>query len=650
MSHESSTDGTGREAGTVNGGGSGGRRRFRWARSLGPFRPGRTPAPPADDHDAHGRVAWLNEAGTRIGTTLDLERTAQELAEFAVPHLADACAVDLLESVLHGEEGERSGGGIPPIRAIAVHTVDALLDLEPDPIGSPAAHPGALLTDRCLRERRSVLVSGMTDEDFRRVTPTPRRAAKMRAKGVHSYMAVPLMARGVLLGTADFVRAGSSPPFTPTDLALAEQLASRAAVFIDNARLYGREREHVVSLQRNLLPRATPRTPGLAVSASYAPAADARGVGGDWYDVVALPGGRTALVVGDVMGHGLPAAATMGRLRTVARTLMTLDIAPERVLAKLDLATRDLEDDQVATCLCAVYDPADAAYTVVTAGHPPPLLVTADGTASYVDLPVGAPLGAGVIPYDAVRLPVAAGSRVVLYTDGLFKTRGDDVDAELERLRQAAAGMGPALLDSGALMSAGQDVDRRFDEAVLMVAASGPDPDPGADGGLRVWELPSDGTAAATARKLITEQLGHWGLADLADVTELVVSELVANALRYGDGPGTLRLLRADRLLVEVSDTGPDLPQIQHADAQDEGGRGLQLINMLCRRWGSCRTHTGKVVWAEQDIPHALTAAAAAPEPEPDGPAGPEGAGGPRDPSGPDDAPREPAAPAGATG
>nr|WP_245997621.1 SpoIIE family protein phosphatase [Streptomyces armeniacus] len=554
----------------------------------------------ADRLNTHSRLAWLNDASTSIGTTLDLERTAQELAEFAVPRLADGCAVDLLEAVLHGEEGQRAAGGIPPIRATAVHAVESLTDLEPDPIGSLAIHPGALLTDRCLVERRSVLVSGMTEEDFRRVTPTPRRAAKMREKGVHSYMAVPLMARGVLLGTADFVRAGSSPPFTPTDLALAEQLASRAAVFIDNARLYGREREHVVSLQRSLLPRATPNTPGLAVSADYAPAADARGVGGDWYDVVALPSGRTALVVGDVMGHGLPAAATMGRLRTVARTLMTLDIEPERVLARLDLATRDLEDEQVATCLCAVYDPADATYTVATAGHPPPLLVAADGTASYVDVPVGAPLGAGVIPYDAVHLPVPDGSRFVLYTDGLIKTRDDDVDIQLGRLREAAAGMDTRQLDSCGLMSSGQGVDRRFDEAVLLVAASRA----GVDDQLHIWELPGDGTAASTARKLVTEQLELWDLADLSDVSELVVSELVANALRYGGGPGRLRLLRNDRLMVEVSDTGPDLPQIQHADVSDEGGRGLQLINMLCRRWGSCRTRSGKVVWAEQDIPN----------------------------------------------
>ncbi|MHC0430635.1 SpoIIE family protein phosphatase [Streptomyces sp. O3] len=566
-------------------------------------RAARAPGAAGDEARAHSRLSWLNSADTRIGTSLDLERTAQELAEFCVPRLADGAAVDLLESVLHGEEGQRDLGDIPIMRAMAVHAVDALTSLEPSPVGEivdrTIYHGATRLISRLLKHRESVLISRMTEEDLTRIAPTDSAAERMRETGVHSYMAVPLIARGVLLGTADFVRAGDSPPLTPADLTLAEQLAAKAAVFIDNARLYSREREHVLSLQRSLLPRATPHTPGLRVHSGYAPAFDARGVGGDWYDVVALPSGRTALVVGDVMGHGLPAAATMGRLRAVARTLMTLDIAPDRVLARLDLATRDLEDEQVATCLCAVYDPADASYTLASAGHPPPLLLGPDGTPSYVDVPTGAPLGAGVIPYDPVRLPGPVGSRLVLYTDGLVKNRTDDVDAQLARLRTRAAGMTPERLDDCALLTPAADAEGRFDEAVLLVAA-GADPE---DVALRVWDLPSGGAAASAARKLVTEQLQLWDLADLADVTELVVSELVGNALRYGGGPGQLRLLRTERLVVEVSDTGPDLPRIQHADVSDEGGRGLQLINMLCRRWGSCRTATGKVVWAEQNIP-----------------------------------------------
>ncbi|MEU7037402.1 SpoIIE family protein phosphatase [Streptomyces sp. NPDC046237] len=559
---------------------------------------------PLDRITTRGRLAWLNSAGSRIGTTLDLERTAQELAEFTVPGFADGAAVDILESVLRGEEGSRwTGTGVPLMRATALSAVESLASLEPTPVGetfvrTEQAHE-TLLHRYCLRQGRPVLVSRMRDDDFAKVAPTVSAAAKMRAAGVHSYLAVPLIARGLLLGSADFVRGRGTPPFSSTDLALAEQLASQAAVYIDNARLYGREREHVVTLQRTLLPRATPVTPGLRVHAEYAPATAHHGVGGDWYDVMALPGGRTALMVGDVMGHGLPAAATMGRLRAVARTLMTLDMAPERVLARLDLATRDLEDEQVATFLCAVFDPADDTYTLASAGHLPPLLLDAQGSAEFVDVPIGAPLGAGVIPYDPIVLKVPPGGHLVMYTDGFVKSRRADLDHQLELLRAAARRLPPEALERGDLIGCAPADAPRFDEAVLLVAttvARTPDD-------MREWQLPREGRAASVARGLVTDQLAAWDLAELADVCELVVSELVGNALRYGNGPGRLRLLRGERLVVEVSDTGPDLPQIQHADLSDEGGRGLQLINMLCRRWGSCRTVTGKVVWAEQNLP-----------------------------------------------
>ncbi|MGW8762948.1 ATP-binding SpoIIE family protein phosphatase [Streptomyces sp. NPDC055815] len=559
---------------------------------------------PLDRLTTRGRLAWLNSAGSRIGTTLDLERTAQELAEFTVPRFADGAAVDILESVLRGEEGARwTGAGAPIMRATALCAVEELASLEPTPVGETTARAEeaheTLLHRYCLRQGRPVLVSRMRRDDFLKVAPTESAAAKMRAAGVHSYLAVPLIARGLLLGSADFVRGPGAPPFSSTDLALAEQLASQAAVYIDNARLYGREREHVVSLQRALLPRVTPVTPGLRVQAEYAPSTAHHGVGGDWYDVMALPGGRTALMVGDVMGHGLPAAATMGRLRTVARTLMTLDMAPERVLARLDLATRDLEDEQVATFLCAVFDPADSTYTLASAGHLPPLLLDGQGSAEFVDVPVGAPLGAGVIPYDPIRLKVPSGGKLVMYTDGFVKSRHTDIDHQLDCLRSAARGLAPEVLEGGGLIGCAPADAARFDEAVLLVATAvseGP-----AD--VREWQLPQEGRAASVARSLVTDQLAAWDLTELGDVFELVVSELVGNALRYGNGPGRLRLLRGDRLVVEVSDTGPDLPQIQHADLSDEGGRGLQLINMLCRRWGSCRTVNGKVVWAEQNLP-----------------------------------------------
>ncbi|MFD5053567.1 ATP-binding SpoIIE family protein phosphatase [Streptomyces tendae] len=556
---------------------------------------------------ARRRLAWLNAADLSIGTTLDVRRTAEELADFTVPELADGAAVDLLDSVLRFQDGDRATGGeAPRLRAMAVSEVEGL-NLAPDPVGELSVHTADRLGQRCLTTRRPVLVSRMTRADFAVIAPSRESSDIMRRAGVHSYLAVPLIARGVLLGLADFVRAGHRAPFNRTDVALAMELASKAAVYIDNARLYGRERDHVVTLQRALLPRSSPSTPGLDVSSCYDPAADPAAVGGDWFDVVALPSGRTALMVGDVMGRGLAAAATMGRLRTVARTLMALDIAPERLLARLDLAARDLEEDQVATCLCAVYDPYGGTFRIASAGHPPPLLTGPDGTVSFLEVPAGAPLGTGVIPYDPVERPVPERSRLTLYTDGLIRSRTADLGTQLERLREALGDGLPE--DAAACRAVAERVgDDRSDDAIVLAAFARP---LAPDCDVYVRALPPDGKAAGQARAAVREQLERWGLQELVDTTELVVSELVGNALRYGNAPGELRLLRHERLSVEVSDSGPDLPQIQHADVSDESGRGLQLINMMCRRWGSCRTPGGKVVWAEQDLP--LRAAAPGP-------------------------------------
>lgn len=567
--------------------------------------------PLTDAVRARRRLAWLNEAGVRIGTTLDLQRTAEELATFTVPELADGCAVDLLESVLRFQEDDRFEGevGAPRLRAMAARVDHARLHLASDAVGEVSVHTPERLARKCLTTRKPVLVTRMGQSDFEVVASSVKVAGLMRRTGVHCHLTVPLIARGVLLGLADFLRAGSRPAFTRADVALALELASRAAVSIDNARLYGRERDQVITLQRALLPRASPGTPGLEVSSCYVPARDPAAVGGDWFDVVALPSGRTALMVGDVMGRGLAAAATMGRMRTVARTLMALDIAPERLLAGLDLAARDLEEDQVVTCLCAVYDPQGSTFRIASAGHPPPLLTGSDGASSFLDVPAGAPLGMGLIPYDPVDCPMPERGRLTLYTDGLIRSRTADLDAQMDRLREAL-GDGLPMDDTVSEAVARRVGGDRSDDAIVLVATTGP---LGPEGEVYVRTLPQDGRAAGQARAAVREQLGKWGLEDLADTTELVASELVSNAVRYGEAPGELRLLRYERLTVEVSDFGPDLPQIQHSDVSDESGRGLQLINMLCRRWGSCRTPDGKVVWAEQDLPVRAGAGTAGP-------------------------------------
>ncbi|MFE3504530.1 SpoIIE family protein phosphatase [Kitasatospora sp. NPDC059146] len=568
-------------------------------RGGGPYGRGGAPHGGAGTERLPADLSWLNEAGRRIGTTLDLRRTAQELADSTVPRFADGAAVDLLETVLRGEETERWQGPEPPaLRAMAIAWIPSVRVIEADPVGSPSV-VGPSYSRDALVTGEPVLVTRTTPDDYLRIASTPSGAAQLAAAGVHSYLVVPMVARGVLLGIADFVRSGDRPGFDRADLALATELLGRAALSIDNARLYQRERDTVVTLQRSLLPRESPPTPGLDVHCDYLPALDSRVAGGDWFDVVALPGGRTALVVGDVLGGGLPAAATMGRLRGAARILLALDTVPERVLARLDLAARDLDEEQVASCLCAVYDPADGSCALASAGHVPPVLVGPDGPAHFVDLPVGGPIGAGAIPYDGTRIVLPGGARLLLYTDGLAKTRRGDLAADLERLRREA---GPVLRSRPGPEAAHLAPAGRYDDAVLVAADA---LDGAAAAEVRVWDLPADASAAGAARRLVRDQLARWELTDLVDAAELVVSEMAGNALRHGRAVGPLRLLRHDRLVIEVSDRGPDLPQIQHASLSDEGGRGLQLINVLCRRWGACRTAFGKAVWAELDLPRA---------------------------------------------
>ncbi|QNS09109.1 ATP-binding SpoIIE family protein phosphatase [Streptomyces xanthii] len=539
-------------------------------------------------------LAWLNAAGRQIGTTLDLRRTTQELVDFVVPEFADGAAVDLLESVLRGAEVDRwRGPGMPAMQAMAIAWIPQVRMIEATPVGSATSFAG--YGRDALTSGEPVLVSRVTPEDFTKIASTPSGAGQLRAAGVHSYLVVPVIARGVLLGLADFVRAGDRPGFDRADVALATELLGKAAVAFDNARLYQRERDTVVTLQHSLLPRESPLTLQLEVRPGYQPARDRRVAGGDWFDIAALPGGRTALVVGDVLGGGLSAAATMGRLRGIARVLLALDTVPERVLTRLDLAARDLDEEQVATCLVAVYDPADGSCALASAGHLPPLVVDRDGDARFVDLPVGGPIGAGAIPYEGARITLPQGARLMLYTDGLTKTRGGDLAQDLERLRRTAAEMPAGAPAPGVDQLA---TPERFDDAVLLVADTH---DAAED--IRMWELPADASAGSFARKVVRGQLADWGQPELQDSAELVVSEMVGNAMRYGRGPGPLRLVRHGRVIVELADRGPDLPQIQFAAPTDEGGRGLQLINMLCRRWGACRTAYGKSVWAELDLP-----------------------------------------------
>ncbi|MFJ8622998.1 SpoIIE family protein phosphatase [Kitasatospora sp. NPDC093550] len=521
------------------------------------------------------RQRLLYEAGMRIGRTLDMTRTSEELAEVAVGRFADTVAVDLLEAVTRGEE---PAGAEPELRRAALRGV---------PDGAPAGGSVTLAEGsaqaRCLESGRAVLDSA----------------------GEPSVIAVPLLVRADALGLAEFRRTADSPPFVPDDLLLAEELAARAAVSIDNARRYTREHGTAVALQHSLLPRHLPPRTALDLAYRYLPAH--AGVGGDWFDVIALPGLRTALVVGDVVGHGIAAAVAMGRLRTAIRNFSALDLPPDEVLGRLDELVSQLDEEAGATaitgstCLYAVYDPTSGICTLARAGHLGPALVGPDGTVEYPEVPASPPLGVGGHPFETVELPIAEGSRLVLFTDGLIADRGHDLDQGLERLRSALTG----------------GADRSPDELCETVTRAVLAPHPADDVALLVagtarlapdqvaeWDVPIDPAAVSRVRSACVEQLDAWGLEEIAFGAELILSELITNAIRYGAPPVRVRLLRdGTELVCEVSDGSSTAPHLRWAATTDEGGRGIFLVAQLAHRWGTRYEAGGKVIWSEQTLP-----------------------------------------------
>ncbi|GGT15434.1 SpoIIE family protein phosphatase [Streptomyces chromofuscus] len=382
---------------------------------------------------AQQRLRMVANGSARIGTTLEVERTAQELADVLVPDLADIVAVNLLDSVLQmGRTGPDEG--LPVFRAMAAKTAyptDAARAIVPPGrlVTYHADHPAA----HCARTRHPVLITHLDPGDVGRVAADDAAARLLAEAGVHTDLAVPLIARGQVIGVMDLARARNPLPFDEDDLTLACELASAAALSFDNAVLHQHVRSAAETLQRSLLPQLSPCHPGLEVAARYRPAQAFSEVGGDWYDVIPLDDDRTALAVGDVMGSGIPAATAMGRLRTATSTLADLDLDPARILTHLDKITRGL-DPYIATCLYAVYDPHQASVQVATAGHLPPVVVRADGSTELLDLPTGIPLGVGGVPFENTTFPLRPGDQLVLYTDGLVETRDDPLDTRLNEL------------------------------------------------------------------------------------------------------------------------------------------------------------------------------------------------------------------------
>ncbi|MER8006717.1 SpoIIE family protein phosphatase [Streptomyces sp. NPDC094149] len=556
---------------------------------------------------ALGQLKLLYEAGMRIGTTLDVERTAQELADVAVPRFADVVAVDLLDSVVRGSEPTTEGwrhllrSAISgDQRMLPVYGLGEVITFSPETPQMLALEQSRGVLEADLRQAH-----GWQEQD-------PERARKALELGLHSLVTMPLRARGVPLGLAHFYRTEGSPAFGPEDVTFAEELGARAAVAIDNARRFTREHAMTVTLQRSLLPRGQPEQDALEVAWRYLPSE--AGVGGDWFDVIPLPGGRVALVMGDVVGHGLHASATMGRLRVAVHNFATLDLPVDEVLGKLDdlVARLDDEDDSGtapddqegagltgATCLYAIYDPVAGICTMARAGHPGPVVVNPDGTVVCPEVPASPPFGLGGYPFETADVHLMEGSQLILYTDGLVKNAARDIDAGLDGLRRALGGAGAGERtpeETCRAVIGALKPDRLSDDIALLAARTRRVP----SSSVAEWDVPPDTAVVPSVRAQCRTVLNGWGLEETAFTTELILSELVTNAIRYGSPPVKVRLLHGRSLICEVSDGSSTSPRLRRAATTDEGGRGLFLVAQFAQRWGTRYTSHGKVIWAEQ--------------------------------------------------
>ncbi|MFI8949641.1 SpoIIE family protein phosphatase [Streptomyces sp. NPDC053750] len=423
---------------------------------------------------ARRRLAAVADASARIGTTLELDRTAHELADVAVPDLADIAAVDLLESVVKGRRSTLGPAEPAVIRALAVQADDAPQALlAADPPGQVARYGPDRLVTECVRTGRPVMVAQVTEEDLFRIARSPEAAELLRRAGVRSYLAVPLIARGEVLGALDLKRIGNPLPFGEDDLLLARELAARAALQIDNARWYQNARDSALTLQRSLLPRHPPVTGGLEVASRYQPAEATSEVGGDWFDVIELEGCKTALVVGDVMGSGIAAAASMGRLRTATNTLAALDLDPAFLLEHLDRTTAGL-DQAIATCVYAVHDPHRRQCRIANAGHLPPVRLRAGRPPELLDLPTGVPLGVGGVAFSTTTVDLEPGDRLVFYTDGLVETRRHPLDERLNALLALLEGPDRPLEEVCDLLLRTLHEPENSDDVALLIARATP--------------------------------------------------------------------------------------------------------------------------------------------------------------------------------
>jgi len=566
----------------------------------------RIPAPAAERFidPALMRHALLDGAVRRIGGALDIDQLAPELVSILVPHFCNSAGMMMLESLLgDGDDEDTARGGNQFVRRLAI----AFDDGDPGwsatfPIGEILRYPPKSIYTKCLDTKAPVSLV-MTEEAATELATAWLRTPVARLISGTSMLALPIKVGDNMLGFFICVRRQGFHRFDAYDTEIGMEFASRAALFVDGARRYSRERATALTLQRSMLPTGLSHPASVEVRHRYLPGSKLIEVGGDWYESIGLPGGRVALVVGDVAGHGVRAAVTMGRLRTAIKTLTMLELPPAETLQRLDDLMHEIGvfEPHFATCVYAVYDSVDGTCEVASAGHLPPLLVRPDGTNEFLDVSPAPPLGIGASPIVSRTLSIEDGTLLVMYTDGLVERRTEDIDLGLERLRKV---FGPGATEQSldelcreALADVYGD-HQRDDIAILVAKLSRISQDRHTS-----WRLASKLTAAKRARSLIRSPLRRWGLADLIPLAELAVSELVTNAVRYAQGTIGLRLVFESGLFIEVLDDSAAVPRLRHADDDDERGRGLQVVSQLAHRWGTRRVGAGKVVWCELAVP-----------------------------------------------
>ncbi|MET7738341.1 SpoIIE family protein phosphatase [Streptomyces sp. NPDC005402] len=561
-----------------------------------------------DRYWARERLAFLAESGARVGTSLDVVTTTEELVDLLVPRFADFAAIDLMAGVTEGEEPRPPDAGDVVLRHVARKTVGTSAE-GPGQMGDLLTIPAHSLQSESFLNGQPALLSmrDLNAEGLRDIFGP--RTRSLLEEGENCGMLVPLRARDVTLGLAYLHRSARAGPFERDDLVLAQELAARAAVCIDNARRYIREHTAAVTLHRSMLPHNVPDQTALDVVHCFIPAKAYAGVSGDWFDIIPLPAARVALVVGDVPGKGIPAAACMGQISSAVRTLAQLDLTPDELLGRLDdmvprLVEREhgkgaapiAEGLMGATCLFAIYDPISRRCVMASAGHPAPMIADPTGQVRFPQLPPSKPLGLGDPVFELAEVELAEGSTLLFHTKSL--AHAWPTDAVMRGRLHSTVGLSDQALEDKCQAIADAVVPRLpadEDLAFLLVKTR-------ALGCERhvTWDLPRDPAVVASARSLVLRQLQQWNLEDSAFTTELIISELVTNAIRYTNGPITLRLILDRTLICEVSDASSTSPHIRRAATTDEGGRGLYLIAQFSHRWGTRYSATGKTIWAEQ--------------------------------------------------